>query len=350
MLEVIRYEPGLSVKTQLLNIHSYPIHNHKDFQIFYVLEGALSLTLFYATYRLQPGSIHIIHSEDVHSIESITDNNLVLVLSFNSEYFQGIFPHFITTVFVTNIEEGSFEKGDALRDQIFAIVGDEYDKAPGYVSRIHNSAVSLINTLMNHFRGFVIDPLAKAFIHKTSHDYMQIDRISRIIQYIYENYPFKISLTEIAQKEQMSPYYLSHIFHKLVGVNFRDFVSMVRVEMSEASILSTKKSISQIAQDMGFSDAKYYVSRFYSHMGCHPKEYRKKYADKIYGAVQPVTEAYPLSDLKPIINKFTQYPVFKEEVAISTHIEIDFSARTVGNFPGLSHFFSSIDDVYADFA
>ncbi len=110
MMEALQYDENLSVKVQLLNIHSYPIHNHKDFQILYVLEGELSLRLFYATYRLHPGSIHIIHSEDVHSMESITDENLVLILSFDSDYFQSIFPHFITTVFITNIEEGTFKK------------------------------------------------------------------------------------------------------------------------------------------------------------------------------------------------------------------------------------------------
>lgn len=355
MTEILEYDENLSVKVQLLNIRSYPIHSHRDFQILYVLEGELSLRLFYATYRLHPGSIHIIHSEDVHSMESITEENLVLVLSFDSNYFQSIFPHFITTVFITNIEEGAFKKRDALRDQIFAIVAEEYDRSAGYVSRINNGAVALINTLMNHFRGFVIDPSEKAFIHKTSHDYMQVERISRIIQYVYENYPYKISLTEIAEREQMSPYYLSHIFHKLVGMNFRSFLSMVRVEMSEAAVLSTDKSISQIAQDVGFSDAKYYVSRFYEHMGCHPKEYRSRYSGKIYGPVQPDAEEYPISRLKPMIGKYTRYPVFKEEVARLEHIEIDCSAKTApeklaGKLSPMSSMLSVLEELSADLA
>ena len=85
MIKDITYDENLSVKVELMDIKNYPIHSHPDFQIFYVLEGELSLTLFYATYRLQPGSIHIIHSEDVHSIKSITGSNLVLVLSFDSK-------------------------------------------------------------------------------------------------------------------------------------------------------------------------------------------------------------------------------------------------------------------------
>ena len=350
MIRPILYDEKLSVKIELLHIKDYPKHTHSDFQIFYVLEGELSLTLFYATYRLQPGSIHIIHSEDVHSIKSITESNLVLVLSFDSNYFKSIFPHFITTVFITNIEEGSFAKRDILRDQIFAVVSEAFNKSPGYIARTNNAAVSLINTLMNNFRGFVIDSSEKAFIHKTSHDYMQVDRISRIIQFVYENYPYKISLSDIAEKEHMSSYYLSHVFRKLVGVNFRDFLSMVRIEMSEVSVLSTNKSIAQISQDMGFSDAKYYVSHFYNHMGCHPKEYRRKYSDKVLGPVAPEVTEYSLEKLKPVISNFTQYPVFKKDIEKVNHIEMDFSAQPEGRFRPPAKNSALFDDIYAGFA
>lgn len=333
MKKGIEYSDGLAVKTELLNIRHVPKHNHDDFQIIYVLEGELSLTLFYARYRLQPGSIHIIHSEDVHSMESITENNRVLVLSLDCEYFKSIFPHFITTVFITNIGEGSFEKKDALSDLIFSIVSEEYHKTPGYVSRINNAGVSLINILIKNFRGFVIDPSEKAFIHKTSRDYMQVDRISRIISYLYEHYPYKLSLAEIAERESISPYYLSHVFHKIVGMNFRDFLNMVRVEMSETEILATDKSITQIALDVGFSDAKYYIAHFYKYMGCHPKEYRKKHADQIYGVIMPDVEEYPVSMLKPVISQYTQYPVFRDAAQTFIHVQLDFSGKSAKKTP-----------------
>ena len=349
MLQEIDYEDRCYVKTQLMNIHDYPIHNHSSFQVIYVLEGELSLKLFYYKYRLQPGSIHIIHTEDVHSIESITEDNLVLVISLDSNYFQTIFPHFITTVFVTNVEEKSFKKADVLRDRIFSIVAEELDPSPGKAGRVNNAAVAFINTLIQHFRGFVIEPSAKAFVHQTSHDYMQVDRISRIIQYVYENYPYKILLSDLADKEQISPYYLSHVFQKLVGLNFRDFVSHVRIEMSESAVLSTDKNISQIARDVGFSDTKYYIRHFYEHMGCHPKEYRRMYRNKVYGIAQPDIEEYPLTRLEPIIGKYTQYPVFKQEGSTVSMIELDFTADPVGALkkPGLKT--DSLSGIISDF-
>lgn len=329
MKKTIEYDNNLSVKAELLDIKSYPPHFHDDFQILYVLEGELRLTLFYSQYILTPGSIHIIHPVDVHSMESMSERNLVLVLSFNTEFFLRIFPHFNTTIFITTIEGNYFSQIDTLRDQIFSIVSEYYYKGAGYASRLNNVAVSLFNTLMKNFRGFVIDETDKKFSHKTSNDYIQTDRISRIIQYVYENYPYKISLTEMAESEQMSSYYLSHIFHKLVGLNFRDFLSMVRVEMSLPSILSTSKSISQISQDMGFSDAKYYVSTFHNYLGCHPKEYRKKYCDSIYGIKFPEYRDIPFPNLKTVIGKYTQMPVFKDSIPVDTILNIDFKATPI---------------------
>jgi AraC-like DNA-binding protein len=332
MKQIIQYEDELAVAVKVMEINTYPIHYHEDVQIIFVLEGELSLKLFYAKYRLQPGSIHIIHADDVHSLTRISEHNLVVVLSFCSEYFQSVFPHFTSTVFITNIvDNDTFSKSNILKDQIFAIIHEKYFASPGYHSRINNKAVALINTLMKNFRGFVIDPASKAFIHKTSHDYMQVTRISRIIQYVYENYPYKINLSQLAEREQISTYYLSHIFRKLVGMNFRDFLGMIRVEMSETAVLSTQRSIAQIAQDSGFSDAKYFVQQFYHYLGCHPKEYRNKYSSQILGALQPDINLFPLTHLQGIAERHTQYPIFKHQDNVMQTIEISFTDSPIAS-------------------
>ena len=62
------------------------------------------------------------------------------------------------------------------------------------------------------------------------------------------------SLIETAKENDLNPFpYLQYLFEQLPNV-----------EMSESSVLSTEKSITQIAQDMGFSDVKYYIRQFTS--------------------------------------------------------------------------------------
>ena len=351
MKRTIPYDEHCHVKTQLANIKSYPIHNHPDLQVIYVLEGELSLKQFYTNSRMQPGSIHIVHSDDVHSMEGITDDNLAIILYLDSDYFDTIFPHFSNTVFVTHLDEVLQQDAfNLLKEQIFSVIAEDIDHSPGYAGRMNNAAVAMINTLMKNFRGFSIDPSSKVYVHQTFHDYMQIDRVSRIIQYLYENYPFKVSLTDIAEQEQMSPYYLSHVFQKLVGMNFRDFLSLVRVEMSEALLLSTDKSISQIAQTVGFSDAKYFVRHFYTHMGCHPKEYRRRNKYLTLEHVDPAVRAYPLEDLVPIVSKYTQSPVFKNELTSMPLITIDYQADPIDVLRKPDIILSSIRYIIKDFS
>ena len=350
MKRTIEYEDRCYVKTHLANIKSFPIHNHSDFQVLCVLEGELSLKLSYFNYRLQAGSVHIIHSEDVHSIESISEDNLVLSVFLDCSYFEKIFPHFITTVFITNVEDVRYKRAiDLLKNRIFAIVAEDLNPSPGHASRINNAGVALINTLMRYFRGFVIDPSEGYYVHKSPHDYMQVDRISRIIQYVYENYPYKISLTELAEKEQISPYYLSHVFQKFVGINFRDFLSLVRIEMSEDELLSTDKSIAQIAQDVGFSDAKYYVRHFFQRSGCHPREYRRLNKDKIYGVVEPDMEELPLSRIRSAETELADYNLLEGDSASVTIVDLDFQAEPNSSMklPGLST--SALHGVFSDF-
>lgn len=350
MKRTIEYEDRCYVKTHLANIRSFPIHNHADFQVVYVLEGELSLKLFSYNYRLTPGSVHILHSEDVHSIESITEDNLVLTIFLDSSYFQKIFPHFVTTVFVTNVEDVTYKNAvDLLRERIFAIAAEDLDRSSGHASRINNAGVALVNILMKYFRGFVIDATEGYYAHQTTYDYMQVNRISRIIQHVYENYPYKISLSELAEKEQISPYYLSHVFQKLVGMNFRDFLSLVRVEMSEARVLSTDRSIARIAQDVGFSDTKYFVKHFYENLGCHPREYRRLYRDKTYGVLAPVMEEFPLSYLESIESEHNRLPLLKQDAAAVSMIELDYQSEIVGSMrlPGIS--MATLHGVVSDF-
>ncbi len=335
MLELIDYPDGLPVKVELSRIYKYPIHNHKDIQILYVLEGELDLKLAYTHYFLAKNSIHIIHSNDVHSITSISEDNLVLILDISIAYFTNYFPNLGNIVFTTNLSESTsaYKNQILLREQIFSVLSEQYNKRPGYETRMKEITISLLTTLTNHFRGFVINPDSRVFEHKTAHDLYQIDRISRIVSFVYENYPYKLSLSEIAERENINLHYLSHLFKKFVGDSFRNFLSLVRVEMTEPELLATNAPISQIAQNAGFSDSKYYVENFYNWFGMHPKEYRRRFAGEVLGIKTPVAEELPLEYLKDTISQYTSFPVFKETAPQMKPVFINFDAPDAGRMP-----------------
>ena len=98
---------------------------------------------------------------------------------------------------------------------------------------------------------------------------------------MYDNYNRKLTLSEIAEREHLSIYYLSHIIKESAGLSFQDLLSYIRVEESEKLLLGTNKKIGTIAEETGFSAVRYYIKHFEHWFGMHPLEYRKKYIGKI---------------------------------------------------------------------
>ena len=193
-----------------------------------------------------------------------------------------------------------------LKGHIFSIISELHGQKRGYKERITEISHALIDALYQDFRGFSVDLETRTFLHQVSRDPVQIERISRIVSFVYSNYPYKLSLSTIAEKENISSYYLSHLFQRLVGDSFRNFVSMVRVEMSEPQLLSTDNSIAQISANVGFSNAKYYIDNFTGWFGCHPKEYRQPLQRRAARASRGSSKEMPFDSINDAIEPYDE--------------------------------------------
>lgn len=332
MLKQIIYEEHLHVKIEVLSIKEYPLHVHEDIQIICVLEGEIDLKLTFATYRLVKNQVHFIHSEDVHGITSVSEENLLLILSIDTAYFLQLYPNLRTQLFSTRIDEGLLlyhRQQLELKFYLFSILSEMISSKGNYKHRILEISKQLLNALYEYFRSFTIDTSTNTFAHNFSQDFIQLDRISRIVALIYNKYNEKLSFTKIAEDEHINRFYLSHIFQRFTGLNFRDFVCMVRVERSEISLLSTQCSITHIALDAGFSNASYYIQHFEKWFGLHPSKYRQAYQKKTLQFSSPAIISHELDVVKDVLwenLRFISASKEKSNHFIVPKIEIDLSA------------------------
>lgn len=93
--------------------------------------------------------------------------------------------------------------------------------------------------------------------------------------YVDNNFSDPINPTEIARSSHMSYGYFSRCFHDIIGVSFSDYCIQVRIEQGKDLLISTTKSILQIANDIGYNDEKYFSRLFKKCTGMSPSEYRK---------------------------------------------------------------------------
>lgn len=100
--------------------------------------------------------------------------------------------------------------------------------------------------------------------------------VSSALAFIKEYYNQGISLGEIAQELNVTEAYLSTQLKKETGKYFTEIVKNYRIPMAKKLLISTSMKLTDIAKQVGYSDAKYMSKVFKEEVGMLPAEYRKK--------------------------------------------------------------------------
>jgi len=79
---------------------------------------------------------------------------------------------------------------------------------------------------------------------------------------------------EVAQMIHMSSSYFSQCFKDITGQTYTDYVRELRMERAKEYLSNTTKSISWIAEHIGYNDEKYFSRLFKDQIGMLPSEYR----------------------------------------------------------------------------
>ena len=87
-----------------------------------------------------------------------------------------------------------------------------------------------------------------------------------------------LSLTEIAQKLEVAPRYVSQVINESCRQNFHDFVNKFRVEESKRLLSQQNQNLNilGVALDAGFNSKSAFNTAFKRHTGMTPKEFRKQ--------------------------------------------------------------------------
>ena len=102
-------------------------------------------------------------------------------------------------------------------------------------------------------------------------------RTRSISQYIEQHAGEKLLLSDIAARENLSLYYLSHLFKETFGMPFQTYLLKIRCENARRLLLLTDLSLLDICISCGFSDPKYFNKGFRQQYQLSPKEYRQQF-------------------------------------------------------------------------
>jgi YesN/AraC family two-component response regulator len=151
-------------------------------------------------------------------------------------------------------------------------------KIKGLISMDKNK-FNALSVFLSSFIGFIfISRFEKiAFLEsRRSKSHLQ-EATNKAIDYIKDNYyrP-NLSLSEVSEAVNLSPYYFSHQFKKEHKTTFIDFLTQVRLEASLELLKDLRLNIAQVSFAVGYQDPNYFSKVFKKYMEISPAEYRDK--------------------------------------------------------------------------
>lgn len=101
--------------------------------------------------------------------------------------------------------------------------------------------------------------------------------IEKAILYIRDNYDKDISLNDVAEVVNISPYYFSKLFKEEKGTNFIDYITKIRIERAKELLKDPERSIKEVCVLSGYANPNYFSRIFKKQEGITPTEFREKY-------------------------------------------------------------------------
>lgn len=143
----------------------------------------------------------------------------------------------------------------------------ENRKLDDYIEKFRNETGSKKKEMLMN-----IISLVKSVSDMAVDDFPIVAVVKRIIM---DNLKYDMSLEEIADKACISKYYMMHQFKKITGVSIVKYRTTLKISHAKRLLVSTDKSMMEIASDCGFNNSGYFAEIFMKSENISPTAYRK---------------------------------------------------------------------------
>ena len=101
-----------------------------------------------------------------------------------------------------------------------------------------------------------------------------LERIKEAMTYMQQNFSGKVRLEDVADSLAISKSELCRCFRRVLKVSPMEYLIQFRLEEAGRQLLSTDKSVTQIALETGFDSPSHLGRFFLKEFGCTPRQYR----------------------------------------------------------------------------
>lgn len=233
---------------------------HEDIEILFIVKDTALVRLNNEVYTAGPGDIVVINSSVMHSIiakdKYVTYHCLIIDKDFCEQF--GFF-----------IDENHIM--EQIRDpEIFALaenMGKEMGEKKDFYESAQIADALMILTLL--FRRHLV----LNYDFKTENK--NLKTVKEAIKYMRNHFREPLTLDEIAEEIGYSKYHFCRCFKEITGNTVVSYINDLRTNYARSQLISSDKSISDIAAECGFSDISYFTKTFKKHLGILPSKVKR---------------------------------------------------------------------------
>ncbi|WBU89036.1 AraC family transcriptional regulator [Cellulophaga omnivescoria] len=256
-----------------------PVKNN-FFELVLIKNGEGTQCINYNEHNYQKGSIFLLPPLKCHSF-TITKPTKFVFLKFTDSFFKNANKLTIdrnewfkeASYILSNYNQlpGEIIKNDIDRNHLESLIGMITQESMNY----GNESINLVTSLMTSVLEVLIRNIKKSTyfeVPKNNSD----DRITKMLTYINEN----IDKTELLKVENladvfiMSPTYVSEYFKKQVNMSLREYIIKAKLKLVEIRLLNSDFTLTQIADELGFTDVSHLSKTFKRYAGTSIKEFK----------------------------------------------------------------------------
>lgn len=236
-------------------IVGYPTHWHEFYEIELIISGSGSYIIDGVEKKIEKNTLFFMTPVNFHKV--ITDGTEVITLMFMGEVCDKNMLFKLSSVFDTDsvrLNEADAKYLAAIMHELNIASAENDDE---YSFHLLNSIIGKICRLTNR------------------HEHGHLTRVQTAMLFIQNNFRNEITLNDIADVAGVTPAYMSSIFLKDSGMNFKTYLNGIRYEYAKKLLKYSDMTVTDICFESGFNDYANFERNFRTNFGVSPREYRK---------------------------------------------------------------------------
>lgn len=257
---------------------SFLWHWHPEIELTFATEGEIHYQINEQVYHLRAGEGLFCNSNALHSGHMIDQQNCHYIsITFHPKMIYGyegsaLYQQYVKPL-LTSASFGSLHftpNIDWHRDVLEAM----REIARLYFAHSHLSELQIQQKLSHIWLLILEHQGARCLNTDNKANSRDIERLRMILTYLEEHYMEKITLEEIAVEIGLCKAECCRFFKRLMNKSLFDYILYYRIEKSLPLLAQKNLSVTEIAEQTGFSGSSYYARVFKAQLGCSPSQYR----------------------------------------------------------------------------